>query len=185
MFITTDCDQGYKELNTQRSNTLDYFNSGNQVRLLLTLQNEIQEKLKSRSYNGTHKRQSTINHPTFDHALDNIWKNEISSTLYSKTNSGISKLKSQKQLNGGNSESERTLFMKSKLMHTGSFENCPPKNFLYDERDSLTEQREARRNGKTASLVDREGSLKHSSRRISGNLKSPKTQEGDQTAEEK
>jgi hypothetical protein len=105
--------------------------------------------------------------------------------VYSKTNSGISKLKSQKQLYGPNWESERTLFMKSKLMHTGSFDNCPPKNFLYNERDSLTEQREARRNAKMTNLTDREGSLKNSSRRISGNLMSPRTQKGDQMAEEK
>lgn len=60
--------------------------------------------------------------------------------------------------------------LKNRLAHTGSFEDCNIGNYLLDDRDSFTEQRNSRKRHKMSSL-EPSNSFKTSDRRISDNVK--------------
>jgi hypothetical protein len=119
--------------------------------------------LKSKSYNGTHKRQSTVNYPTFDHTVERICNNGLITTNHSKskdklTTHGIHK--DNVRININSEIAGKNRYLAKKAIHAGSFdENYDKTNMLYDERgrlglgrmavnililDSRTEQRHTR-----------------------------------------
>jgi hypothetical protein len=103
-----------------------------------------------------------MNFPTFDHINDNTWNGDTLKGMNINTEIALSsRPKIEKHvINRGFSDRNQ---MEKRMIHTGSFENYLDP--VYDERNSLTEQRETR---KCKKLQDgRKGSPKRSNRRIS------------------
>jgi len=143
----------------------------------MTIQDSIEEKLKSKSYTGTHKRQSTMNHPGFESTMSKMWTTEAAAHI---TKGGFSRHIPQKSLMTLTSDPESTSQLK--VRHTGSFEDKSFKHEFHQEKgDSRTEYRNGRGNGiipaKHANqrIQDPLGEIKdfgnRENRRISGNIK--------------
>ena len=114
---------------------------------LTVFREKVEEKLKSRSYNGTHKRQTTFNFPTFDKTLDKMSTSDgQSSEFYFKSKRIAPFLKTQRDNKlKYNVDITNKNLLENESKYGGSFDEKPFINFLCP-KDSLTEQRNSRRN---------------------------------------
>lgn len=97
------------------------------------------------------------------------------SVLFSKTKNGLKTLKTQKNLLlTHTTEISKPQLINNQLLNAGSFDTYAPVSYFQTDKDSLTEEREARRHS-NMDVYDRNRSAKNSHRRISENLnlKSP------------